>query len=178
MSVSYVVTPEMKSKFKEPFGTLIQGSFPQTMNQLKDIITNEKPTVIISVGDTVSRNLHEHQMIPQLSITDNKCMRKKLQPLIFPDKNIVQVKNPQGTITQVAINAIQNALQSKKQVQIIVDGEEDLLTLISVMYAPESAIVVYGQPYRGIVVVKVTQEKKAEAQKIWETMKRVNEKKS
>jgi GTP-dependent dephospho-CoA kinase len=178
MAVSYVVTPEMQSKFREPFGTLIQGSFSQTMNQLKDIIANEKSTVIISVGDTVSRNLHEHHMIPQLSITDNQSMRKKLQPQIFPDKNIVQVKNPQGTITQVAISAIQNALQSKKQVQIIVDGEEDLLTLISVMYAPENALVVYGQPYKGIVVVKVTQEKKAEAQKIWKTMKRVNKKKA
>jgi hypothetical protein len=177
MSVSYVVTPEMRSKFKEPFGKLIQGSFSQTMNELKDSITKEKPTVIISVGDTVSRNLHEHHIIPQLSITDNQSMRKKLQPQIFPDKNIVQVKNPHGTITQKAINAIQTALQSKKQVQIIVDGEEDLLTLIAVMYAPENALVVYGQPYKGIVVVKVTQEKKADAQKIWKTMKQVNEKK-
>ena len=178
MSVSYVVTPEMRSKFKEPFGKLIQGSFSQTMNELKDSITKEKPTVIISVGDTVSRNLHEHHIIPQLSITDNQSMRKKLQPQIFPDKNIVQVKNPHGTITQEAINAIQTALQSKKQVQIIVDGEEDLLTLIAVMYAPENALVVYGQPYKGIVVVKVTQEKKADAQKIWKTMKQVNQEKT
>jgi uncharacterized protein (UPF0218 family) len=178
MSVSYVVTPEMQSKFKEPFGTLIQGSFSQTMNELKDSLTNEKPPVIISVGDTVSRNLHEHHIIPQLSITDNQSMRKKLQPQIFPDKNIVQVKNPKGTITQEAINAIQNALQSKKLVQIIVDGEEDLLTLIAVIYAPENALVVYGQPYKGIVVVKVTQEKKADAQKIWKTMKQVNQEKT
>jgi uncharacterized protein (UPF0218 family) len=167
----------MQAKFKEPFGTLIQGSFSETINQLKDIITKEKPSVIISVGDTVSRNLHEHHISPQLSITDNQSMRKKLQPQIFPDKNVVRVKNPQGTITQESIKAIQKALESKNQVQIIVDGEEDLLTLITVMYAPENAIVVYGQPHEGIVVVKVTQEKKVDAQKIWKTMKQVNEKK-
>ena len=167
----------MQAKFKEPFGRLIQGSFSETINQLKDIITKEKPSVIISVGDTVSRNLHEHHISPQLSITDNQSMRKKLQPQIFPDKNVVRVKNPQGTITQESIKAIQKALESKNQVQIIVDGEEDLLTLIAVMYAPENAIVVYGQPHEGIVVVKVTQEKKVDAQKIWKTMKQVNENK-
>jgi GTP-dependent dephospho-CoA kinase len=177
MSISYVVTPEMLSKFKEPFGILIEGSFSQTMNQLKDIVTKEKPAVIISIGDTVSRNLHEHHIIPQLSITDNQSMRKKLEPQIFPDKTIVQIKNPQGTITQEAINAIKNALQSQKQIQIIVDGEEDLLTLIAVLYAPENALVVYGQPQKGIVTVRVTKEKKADAQRIWKTMKPVNEKK-
>jgi uncharacterized protein (UPF0218 family) len=45
----------------------------------------------------------------------------------------------------------------------VVDGEEDLLTLVAVLYAPENAVVVYGQPYEGIVLVKVSPEKKAEA---------------
>ncbi|MDI6805914.1 MAG: DUF359 domain-containing protein, partial [Candidatus Bathyarchaeia archaeon] len=52
----------------------------------------------------------------------------------------------------------------------IVDGEEDLLTLIAVLYAPQNSFVVYGQPYEGIVVVKVTPEKKAEVSEILKTM--------
>ncbi len=175
MPVSYIVTPEMASKFKEPFGILIQGSFSETMNQLKEIINKEKPFTIISVGDTVSRNLHEHQIFTQLSITDNRSLRKKVEPQIFPDKDIKQVKNPQGTIAQEAINAIKIALQSEKPVQIVVDGEEDLLTLMAVLYAPENSLVIYGQPYQGIVVVKVTPEKKAEAKKIWKTMKQLKQ---
>jgi uncharacterized protein (UPF0218 family) len=173
MPVSYSITPEGLSKFKEPFGLLIEGSFSQTTNQLKEILAQEKPSMIITVGDTVSRNLHKHHISPHLSITDNQSMRKKLRSQTFPDKQIIQIKNPQGSITQEAICVIREALKSEKQVQIVVDGEEDLLTLIVVLYAPENALVIYGQPQTGIVIVKVTPEKRAEAQKIWNAMKPV-----
>jgi len=169
--MDYCVTPETVSKFKKPFGKLIQGSFAETMNKIENIVKSEKPTVIISVGDTVSRNLHDHGIIPQLSITDNKSMRRKLQPKIFPTEKRLRVKNPQGRITKEAITAIQEALEGDKQTQILIDGEEDLLTLIAVLYAPENALVVYGQPRKGIVVVKVTPAKKADAQAILESMK-------
>lgn len=170
MAVTYAVTPETLPKLKEPFGILIQGSFSETMNKLEEIVKREKPPKVIAVGDTVSENLHKHQIIPQVAITDNKSMRKKIKPLSFPSKSLVKVKNPQGTITQEAIAAIQEALRSEKQVHILVDGEEDLLTLIAVFYAPENTLVIYGQPREGIVVVKVTPEKKASTQKILKVM--------
>ena len=170
MPTSFVVMPEMLTKFKAPFGTLIEGSFSETMNQLAEIIKREKPVKVVSVGDTVSLNLHEYQIIPQVSIVDNQSMRKRIQPKTFANKTIVRVKNPQGTITLEAIRAVQVALQHKRQTQIVVDGEEDLLTLIAVLYAPENSLVIYGQPHRGIVIVKVTPQKKADAQKIWESI--------
>ncbi len=76
MIIAYRVTPELRARFKEPFGMLIRGSFAETMSRMKGIVEKEKPPKIVSVGDTVSRNLHEHEINPQLSITDNKCMRK------------------------------------------------------------------------------------------------------
>jgi uncharacterized protein (UPF0218 family) len=145
------------------------------MKRLKEIVEKEKPPKIISVGDTVSRNLHSYDVIPQISIVDNKTMRKKLRPQIFPNKEIVRIKNPQGKITSESIWAIRNSLRSKRQVQIIVDGEEDLLTLIVAVYAPENALIIYGQPNEGIVVVKITSEKKVEAKNIWKMMKAVEE---
>ena len=171
MRVIYCVTPKVLPKLKEPFGMLIKGSFSETMRKLDDIVKKEKPARIISVGDTVSRNLHEYKIIPQLSITDNKSMRKRIQPQIFPAKKLVNVQNPQGTITEEAIAAIRDALKSRTQVQLLVEGEEDLLTLIAVLEAPENALVIYGQPHEGIVIVKVTKEKKAEAKRILEAMK-------
>jgi len=48
-----------------------------------------------------------------------------------------------------------------------------LLTLIAVLYAPEKSLVVYGQPYEGIVVVEVTSEKQAKAKEILKAMKTV-----
>jgi uncharacterized protein (UPF0218 family) len=173
MPDAYCVTPETLQRFKEPFGTLIGGSFSETMTKLQDIISRDKPTQIISVGDTVSRNLHEHHIIPHLSITDDKSMRKKLKSKIFPNKKLVRIKNPQGAITEEAITAIRNAVESKEETQILVEGEEDTLTLIAVMEAPENALVLYGQPSKGVVMVKITAQKKAEAHQILEAMKRI-----
>ena len=175
MSVSFVVTPEMLSKFKKPFGTLIEGSSSETMGELRKVIANENPAQIISVGDMVTRNMHEQKIVPHLSITDNQSMRKKLHPRTFPHKRVVRVKNPQGTITQEAIQIVQEALQNEGRTHIVVEGEEDLLTLVVVLYAPENALVVYGQPSKGIVAVKVTREKRAEAQNIFGAMKTIKE---
>jgi uncharacterized protein (UPF0218 family) len=62
-------------------------------------------------------------------------MRKRTHPATFCAKKVVHVKNPQGTITDGAIAAIREALESDIQTHIIVDGEEDLLTL-AVVAAP------------------------------------------
>jgi hypothetical protein len=143
------------------------------MRRLGAILKTEKPTLIISVGDIVSRNLHAHGFNPQLSITDNKCMRKRIPSGSYAAEHVVHVKNPEGTITEEAIMAIKEELKSGSRTQIIVDGEEDLLTLIAVLHAPEGALVVYGQPNEGIVVVNVTSKKKAEAAGILKAMKMV-----
>jgi hypothetical protein len=162
MKISYVLTPELRLKLKEPIGTLIKGSFSETIKKLADITAKEKPTAIISVGDVVSKNLMKSHVFPQLSIVDNKVMRRKIPPIPTKAEKILHVKNPPGTITDEAITAIQEALKSNQHVKIVVDGEEDLLTLIAVLYAPQNSFVIYGQPNEGIVVVKVTPEKKAE----------------
>ena len=56
-------------------------------------------------------------------------------------------------------------------IHIVVDGEEDLLALIAVLYAPENSIVVYGQPYTGVVIIKVTPEKKEQVKALLNSMK-------
>ena len=173
MVIAYRVTPELRVKLKEPFGILIRGSFAETMSRMENIVKREKPPKIVSVGDTVSRNLHEHQMNPELSITDSKRMRRRIRPRAFIDKKIVHVKNPQGTITEEAITTIREALENNERVHIVVEGEEDLLAIIAVLYAPEESLVVYGQPHEGIVVIKVTSERKAEAKEVLKAMKTV-----
>ncbi|NLB75740.1 MAG: DUF359 domain-containing protein, partial [Crenarchaeota archaeon] len=54
---------------------------------------------------------------------------------------------------------------------IVVNGEEDLLTLIAVLYAPQNSFIIYGQPDIGIVVVKATEMKKAEVKQFLNEMK-------
>jgi len=174
MVAKYNITPELRRKLKEPMGTLIRGSFIETMKRFKDIVEKEKPSNIISVGDTVSKNLAKNHMLPQLSIVDNRVMRRSIQPIPLAAKKTIYVKNPPGTITEEALKAIQEALKSNSRVKIVVDGEEDLLTLIAVLCAPENSFVVYGQPYEGVVVVKATQNKKAEVAEILKAMENVS----
>ena len=171
MTVAYSLTPELRRKLKEPLGILIRGSFNETMKLLKDMTAKEKPPSIISVGDTVSRNLDQNQLNPLLSIIDNKVMRKTAKPISLTAEETVYVKNPQGTITAEAVTAIQEATKKPHRVKIVVEGEEDLLALIAILHAPENSLVVYGQPREGIVVVKATKSKKAEVAEILEAMK-------
>jgi uncharacterized protein (UPF0218 family) len=167
----YSLTSETREKLKRPIGTLIRGTFAETMNRLKTFIAEEKPPRIISVGDTVSRNLVNNGIIPQLSIIDNVVMRKSIQPIALTAEKTIYVKNPKGTISEEAFTAIQEALKDNNRVKIVVDGEEDLLTLAAVLSAPEDSFIIYGQPYKGIVVVKATPEKKAEVAVILKAMK-------
>lgn len=171
MTIAYTITSELRIKLKDPFGSLIQGAPDETMGRMKDLVEKEKPPKIISVGDIVSRNLHIYNINPQLTIVDNISLREQAMPQEAAVEKTVYVNNPQGTITQEAIFAVKEALERNEHTHIVVEGEEDLLTLIAVLYAPENAFVVYGQPYSGIVVVKVTSEKKAQAQEFLNTMK-------
>jgi uncharacterized protein (UPF0218 family) len=152
---------------------LIRGSFSEAMNRFKDMVEKEKPPCMISVGDTVSRNLDRSRVFPKLSIIDNLAMRKSIRPVSLTTEKTIHVKNPQATITDEAITAIRDALEANSRVKIVVNGEEDLLTLIAVLYAPENAFVIYGQPYEGIVVVKATPTKKEEIVGILKAMETV-----
>jgi len=171
MPIKYRLTPELRIKLKHPLGMLIKGSYSETIKRLNEIVNKESPCEIIAVGDTVSRNLAKNHVLAKLSITDNKCMRRNVPPAPLDAKKTLYVKNPQGTITEEAIKTVQEALKDRERVKIQVEGEEDLLTLIAIMEAPNNSIVVYGQPYEGIVAVKVTQEKKTETFEILKAMK-------
>jgi uncharacterized protein (UPF0218 family) len=171
MTLDYILTPELRRKLKDPFGNLIQGAPDQTMTKMKALIESEKPSRIISVGDVVSNNLHLYNLHPQVTIIDNISQRDQPMPQEEEAEKTVYVENPQGTITKEAITAIKEALESDEHTHIVVRGEEDLLTLIAVLYAPETAFVVYGQPHSGIVIVKVTSEKKAQVKEYLKAMK-------
>lgn len=171
MTIAYILTPELRIKLKAPFGSLIQGTPEETMDIMDDLVKKERPLKIVSIGDMVSRNLHKRNIHPQLTVIDNISQRYQAMPQEDVVEKTVYVNNPQGTITQEAIFAVKKALDENEHTHIVVDGEEDLLTLIAVLYAPENTFVVYGQPYSGIVVVKVTVEKKTQAQEFLNAMK-------
>lgn len=113
----------------------------------------------------------EYGLSPNILIIDNKTMRKPIQPIEAPTNHILYVKNPPGSITEEAWITFQNALKKEGLTKIIIDGEEDLLTIVAVLSAPTNSFVIYGQPSVGIVVIKVNNENRQKMQKIVDSMK-------
>lgn len=165
------LTPQLRKKLKKPLGTLFQGALEETMKILETLIEKEKPAKVVTVGDRVSQDLADHHILPDVLIVDNKIMRKKISPISATADRVVNVKNPAGTITEEAWLAIEKAMEGSRRTKIVVDGEEDLLTLVAILTAPENSLVLYGQPRKGVVVVKATVEIKQKVQKIVEAMK-------
>jgi uncharacterized protein (UPF0218 family) len=171
MKVEYTLTPRLRIFLKEPFGTLIEGSPQETMRQLAVLVAKQKPPRVITVGDVVTENLHKSGFNPKLSVIDYKSLRDQPMPKQAPVEKTVCVENPQGTITEAAEAAVKEALEADEHTHLVVEGEEDLLTLIAVLYAVQDSFVVYGQPHVGIVVAKATKERKEQVKELLKEMK-------
>jgi len=165
-----LLTNDLRVKLKSPLGTLLKGSFHETIKEFEKIVKAKKPPMIISVGDALSAALLEHDVFPQVLIVDHKVMRKPSVPLVTEGYETATLRNDSGTISDEAWAGVESAVKQDRKVKIIVKGEEDLLTLVAIISAPERSMVVYGQPHEGMVVVEVNPEKKKEMKQIVEAM--------
>ena len=158
-----------------PLGILLKGTFELTLNEFKQIVRQKRPSTIISVGDALSRALIDNGVLPRVLVIDGKVMRTPVPPLVIAGYETMKLRNDPGTISDDAWRILASAIRQGHKV-IVVDGEEDLLTLVAIMEAPEKSLVVYGQPREGMVVVEVTLQKKDEIKKIIDSMKIVDSK--
>lgn len=171
IEIQTLVLPfQLRQELKAPLGRLLRGSPEETMKKLKELISKEPPTRIISVGDVVSENMSNYGILTHLAIVDNRVMRQQREPVVLKVNQAIHVENPAGTITAEAWRALQEALKQEQMAKIVVEGEEDLLALVALLHAPTNALVVYGQPFEGIVAIKVTQRIRQKARLIMKAM--------
>ncbi len=154
----------LRGELKAPLGILLHDTSKE--NILHHI---PKDSFIITVGDATTEKMFSFNLIPSLSIVDGFEKRQKRIPS-SGDVTKVFCDNPAGEITAQSIDAIKDALKSKTPVQIMVNGEEDLLVLPVCMHAPQNAVVLYGQPNEGLVIVKVTPEIRNKTQRLLDSM--------
>jgi uncharacterized protein (UPF0218 family) len=140
------------------------------MKKLEELIKIERPPMIISVGDVVSENMVKQNISAQVLVVDNKVMRESITPIQFDVDQTLHVKNPPGTLSDEVWSVMCKAME--KRTKISVEGEEDLIALVAVSCAPTRSFVVYGQPHEGIVVIKVTEQKKEEINGLIEAMEK------
>lgn len=164
------LTDEVREKVRNPLGSLITGSPEKSMLTLKDIIEREKPTKLFAVGDFVTSNIIENGITANLFVIDNKIMRKPVENTSIKGRATIVACNPAGMITSEAFEAVKRAVEDPAITCIVIDGEEDLLTLSVIKFAPFGAIVVYGQPEAGLVIVRVTKKKRREIEHLIDSM--------
>ncbi len=115
----------------------------------------------MTVGDRVTETVWKEGRVPDVQIVDSKENRRVRDPPDVPHERTIEARNPPGAVAQEAIDAIREAYAGKKPARVLIEGEEDLLTIPAVMLGPVTASVFYGQPGEGIVQVRVTRASKA-----------------
>jgi GTP-dependent dephospho-CoA kinase len=166
---NFRLAPSDLIRLKTPLGQLFPGTPTETMPKLKMLVQQSKPSKVTTVGDVVSRETLAKGIQVGLRIVDQMTLRKKIDRVEIKAERTYRVKNPAGVITKEAWDTIKEAMKDREAL-IFVDGEEDLLAIPAVLESPDNAIVVYGQPSEGLVVVNVSPDKKGEVRKIVDRM--------
>ena len=157
----------IRDQFKNPLGVLL----PEEIADKKHISEYlDDDSYLITVGDRTTEKLVNFGIIPSLQIIDGIEKREKRESVLSDVTNYFEVANPAAEITSPAIGIIKKAFSMLPPARIMVIGEEDLLVLPVCIHAPENAVVMYGQPNEGLVIVKVTGEIRNKAQKLLDLM--------
>lgn len=160
----FILPESLRKALTKPIGMLIPDNAP--------IAPVSKHIPIISVGDTTTAMLLSQGSIPTLAIIDFQARRQEFDweekqwRMLTKGRTTSYFASGPGFINKQVMDAIARWSENPKQTLIIIDGEEDLLVLPAILYAPLDTIVYYGQPEQGIVQVEVTKEKKQDVQQL------------
>ena len=152
---------------KTPLGVLLPESQADKNNIEKYLSKN---SYVITVGDRTTEKMINFGLIPSLQIIDGLEKRKKREPPKLSNATELTVDNPAAEITSQSITMIKKAFTLQSPVRLFVNGEEDLLVLPACIHAPENAVVLYGQPNQGLVIVRITPEIRNKAQRLLDLM--------
>jgi uncharacterized protein (UPF0218 family) len=166
----YRINENVRTRLKHPLGHLILGSPEHTMSVLAEAIAREKPPKICVVGDFTALKTIEYNIPVDLYVIDNQVMRHPFNVPLPERVKVYRSCNPPGRITAESWDLIKRITDEDTRSLLIIEGEEDLLTLPVIKFAPNDAFVAYGQPHVGLVLVKVTAEKRKEIDAIIDLM--------
>jgi hypothetical protein len=151
---------------QKPLGQVLKDT-----KQLLQLINQLEYPFLIAVGDIIVESLLKEKIDPEVKIIDFRSRREDISPK-FKIKMSDQIKNSNkpGTInlktTDIIKTKLNEALRKKSKSWIIVDGEEDLLTLPAILFAPLDSLVLYGHWMHGIIAVNVDEKIKEKIKEI------------
>jgi pantetheine-phosphate adenylyltransferase len=159
----------LRSRLRIPLGRAFLGredELRKTVYKVIKFIKPIKPVMVVAVGDIISRSLINAGFDPDVKIIDFRSRRKEYRYNLNAAARELYINRP-GTInikTALGLEeTIKRSLLKKQKSWFVIKGEEDLLALPAILFAPLSSLVLYGQMDLGVVAVLVTEEKKKEA---------------
>jgi len=164
-----IMPDSLKEVLRKPLGRIISsfGSLPKTqLNKIKADFHRQNEISLISVGDIITYNLKKIKIDSSISIIDGITQRKALNKEFIDsilEKDCSIAPNKKGTIQKEAVQALYSLFTSghnRAIKQLLIQGEEDLLTLVAILIAPLKSHVWYGQRGKGAIEVTVTEKKK------------------
>lgn len=164
----HILTPSLRRSLKKPLGQL----FPAVDVRGEEFLALvASASMVVTVGDRATETLQETMgKSPDVFVVDGMERRAAREVPRIAHGSALKAKNPAGMITKAALTAMKKAFAGEKPVMLLIDGEEDLLTIPAVIEAPVGAVVFYGQPLEGVVAVKVDEKSKASARDVLRKM--------
>ena len=147
----------LRENLKWPLGPVVHGA------DVLPALGNASP--LVTVGDFCTLDLIARGRTPDLCLVDFKTKRQEdpelREAFARVHARIARLRNPAATIVSEAWRVLSEAFKSEERVRVEVQGEEDLLALVCIALAPETAAVLYGMPGQGVVVVRADREAKS-----------------
>ncbi len=157
----------LREYFGKPHGRLYEGSGEELYRQIEEV---KEARLTACVGDVVSYFALKAGIKPDIVIFDAKTKREEFDQeflekmsSLTEDYAEIEVSNPQAVISLELVEGLVEAVSSAEKgqkVKIFVRGEEDLATMPLIAILPESSVILYGLPGKGVIALKITRDKK------------------
>jgi nicotinamide-nucleotide adenylyltransferase len=175
----YLTMPKkLRMELQKPLGKVFDSVY-----KVIKFIRFIKPIQIIAVGDIITNSLLKENINPDIKIIDLKSRRKRTD-LFVKNKDVQKgpsLVNKPGTINLKTAEKLKELIQKRSVLVsestfkdgpykswLVIDGEEDLLALPAILFAPLDSLVLYGHWKHGIIAVEVDEEMKEKVKEIIE----------
>jgi hypothetical protein len=146
---TYILPNFLRKKLRKPLGISILGKKTEVIKKFQQLLEKKRFKKIITVGDYCSLTLPS-----DVKIFDGRIKRRKINPPPNFWWGALKCSNPRGTIQKGVWQVIKKAL--KKNKNVFVEGEEDLLAIPAVLLSGKKTAVVYGLPNKGICLIEIS----------------------
>ena len=162
----------LRERLSRPFGPVL--GFDEAAARL----ARRRPQKVVAVGDQIVMNLLRADLKPDVAIVDLACQR---HPVPREWERAMReaagrgmdhsVPNPAGGVHPRMEEALRTLLADGSG-WLLIEGEDDLCSLVVMASAPPQTLLLYGQPKMGVVWVEIDSQVQKLAQELLAKLKK------